>query len=211
MIGASPAFLQGMFDLMCTPEGQVLNTAQMLVFQPPQAQAGSRANGSKSAVNGTDRDMTPLVVGMMHDTTAIQFRVVGARALGQLTAALQSHAGALYRMPCFHTYLRCASRPLLLCTRSRGPEADMPGLVCPAGSMHAEIQRRLCTNSAHDRIVASLSASACAAGRRNLGHPAELPAAIVERVMRLLQQAKFTCPRPRHANSNHTQSQFLLM
>ena len=86
----SSALLQGMFDLVCTPEGQALNTAQMLVFQPSQAQAGR----SKAALSGTDRDMTPPVVGMMHDTTAIQLRVMGAHALGQLTAALQSHAGA---------------------------------------------------------------------------------------------------------------------
>ena len=96
MTHTSPASLQGMFDLVCTPEGQALNTAQMLVLHPPQAQAGSKAGKSKTSLSGTDRDMTPPVVGMMHDTTAIQLRVMGAHALGQLTAALQSHAGALF-------------------------------------------------------------------------------------------------------------------
>ena len=62
--------------------------------------------------------------------------------------------------------------------------------------MHAELQRRLCTNSAHDRIVSSLAASACAAARRKLGQPAELPAPAVDRVMLLLQQAKFSSPDP---------------
>lgn len=97
MTRTSPASLQGMFDLVCTPEGKALNTAQMLVLQPPQAQAGSKAGKSKASLSGTERDMTPPVVGMMHDTTAIQLRVVGAHALGQLAAALQSHAGVL---PC---------------------------------------------------------------------------------------------------------------
>lgn len=97
MTRTSPAILQGMFDLVCTPEGQALNTAHMLVLQPPQAQAGSKTGRSKTSLSGTERDMTPPVVGMMHDTTTIQLRVVGAHALGQLTAALQSHAGAL---PC---------------------------------------------------------------------------------------------------------------
>jgi hypothetical protein len=89
--------MQGMFDLVCTPEGKALNTAQMLVLQPPQAQAGVKGSRAKAPLSGTDRDMTPPVVGMMHDTTAIQLRVEGAHALGQLAAALQSHAGAL---PC---------------------------------------------------------------------------------------------------------------
>jgi hypothetical protein len=65
-----------------------------------------------------------------------------------------------------------------------------------AGELHAELQRRLCTNSAHDRVVASLAASACAAGRRESGQPAELPAAFVEHVMLMLQRAKFASPDP---------------
>lgn len=87
-----PVTMQALFDLVCTPEGQALKTAQMLVFQPPQAL--SKAGGRKQSLSSTDRDMSPLVVGAMHDATAIQLRVVGARALGQLAAALQSHAGA---------------------------------------------------------------------------------------------------------------------
>lgn len=86
--------LQALFDLVCTPEGQALNTAQMLVFQPPQSQPGpSKAGGRKANMSSADRDMVPLVVGAMHDATAIQMRVIGARALGQLAAALLSHAG----------------------------------------------------------------------------------------------------------------------
>jgi hypothetical protein len=97
---------------VCTPEGQALDTAQLLVFQPPQAQAGKAGRG-KASVSGTDRDMTPLVVGMMHDTSAIQFRVVGARALGQLAAALQSHAGGLVCMSCLPASVQCDSLRLM--------------------------------------------------------------------------------------------------
>jgi hypothetical protein len=103
MTCTAPALLQGLFDLVCTPEGQAFNTAQLLVFQPPQAQAGGRGGRSKATLNGTDRDMTPLVVGTMHDTTAIHFRVVGAHALGQLAAVLQSHAGVPVRMLCLQS------------------------------------------------------------------------------------------------------------
>lgn len=85
-------------------------------------------------------------------------------------------------------------RPVEVHATPVGSEPNAPALVCSAGDMHAELQRRLCTDSAHDRIVASLAASACAAGRREAGQSAELPAAFVERVLLLLLQAKFSSP-----------------
>lgn len=76
-------------------------------------------------------------------------------------------------------------------------EADHnPTLPDIAGHMHAEVQRRLCTESAHDRIVASLAASTCAAACREASQPAELPPPAAERVLSLLQQAKFASPDP---------------
>lgn len=74
----------------------------------------------------------------------------------------------------------------------------MPHLVLPdtAGHMHAEMQRRLGTDSAHDRIVVSIAASTCAAACQEAGQTAQLPAPFADRVLALLQQAAFRLPDP---------------
>lgn len=90
--------MQALFQLTCTPEGQALDAALLLVVPPPRAQPRSNGGGAaarQKSSGGGDRDASPFVVGMTHDTSAIQLRAAGGKALGQLAAALQSHAGEI--------------------------------------------------------------------------------------------------------------------
>lgn len=202
--------MQALFQLACTPEGQPLDAALLLVVPPPRPQPRGgdgcsmgrqkSSGGSKSTGSG-DRDASPFVVGSTHDRSAIQLRAAGGKALGQLAAALQSHAGeachASMCRPCVKAVLRGFGSAdwSSLSNKSMSTSCISAGMPC-AGSVHTEIQRRLCTASAHDRIVASIAASACAAACHEAQQQASLPAAVSERILALLQTATPSAPRP---------------
>lgn len=87
---------QGFVALACTPEGQALPAAALLVVAPPQSQrakshqAAGRRNPKPS---GSDRDLSPFIVGISHSCSTLQLRDTAGQALGQLLTALAPHAG----------------------------------------------------------------------------------------------------------------------
>ena len=87
---------QGFMALACTPEGQALPAAALLVVAPPQSQRAKSqpAAGSRNPKpSGSDRDLSPFIVGISHSWSTLQLRDTAGHALGHLSAALAPHAG----------------------------------------------------------------------------------------------------------------------
>lgn len=97
---------QKLMTLACTPEGQPLPAAALLMMPQPQLQRAQRqsaasevsgsaakAQAAKGDGGGGDRDASPFLVGVNGSGSVLQMRVTAGIALGQLAAALDDHAG----------------------------------------------------------------------------------------------------------------------